>query len=66
MTTHGIPSRGSDAGPEPETLDTYDCIGAATQALAMAWENSSDEKRCRLWLDEAEKWINNAKERIGK
>ncbi len=63
---YGIPSRASDAGPEPEVLDVYDCIEEARTALEHAQENRTSERDLRMWLDAAETWIANARERIGK
>ncbi len=61
-----IPNRASDSGPEPEVLDVYDCIEEARVALVIAQEHRSSRSDLCMWLDAAETWIANARERIGK
>ncbi len=63
---YDIPSRSSDSGPEPEILDVYDCLQEARTSLELAQENRTSERELRMYLDNAEKWIANARERIGK
>ncbi len=63
---YDIPSRSSDSGPEPEVLDVYDCIEEARTELEHAQFNRASERDLHMYLDNAEKWIANARERIGK
>lgn len=64
MPAEMIPSRASDAGPEPQSYDVRDCLTEAIEALQLAVEHRLEESSLKMWLTDAQRWIDAARDQI--